>query len=93
MNTSVISPVASRVLTMLSPSPPCGRVSTLTVMFGFFAVNAFATALAGVSVCSELSTRHEIVTLPFSSLAVVAGLAEAAARGERRGGDEQRDPL
>ena len=42
MKTSVMSPVDSRVLTMLSPSPPCGRVSTLTVMSGFFAVKSLA---------------------------------------------------
>src|SRR5689334_15176820 len=59
---SFISPVARRVLTRLSPSPPCGRVSILIVTFGFLAWKAAASALAGVSVCSELSTSHESVT-------------------------------
>src|SRR3954453_15785394 len=62
VNMSFIFPVARRVLTMLSPSPPCGRVSTLIVMLGFLAWNALASALAGVGVCSELSTSHESVT-------------------------------
>ena len=35
---SVISPVARRVLTMLSPSVPPGRVSTSIVTLGCFAV-------------------------------------------------------
>ena len=35
---SVMSPVASLVLTMLSPSVPPGRLWTLMVTFGFFAV-------------------------------------------------------
>ena len=94
MNTSVISPVASRVLTTLSPSPPCGRVSTLTVMSGFLAVNAFASASAGLSVCSELSTSHEIVTLPPSLAPVVVGLAEtAAARRDHRTRERDDEPM
>ncbi len=40
-----MSPVDSRVLTMLSPSVPPGRVSTLTVMFGFLAVKSLAELL------------------------------------------------
>ena len=43
--TSVISPVESRVLTMLSPSAPPGRVCTWTVMSGFLAWKAAAQAL------------------------------------------------
>src|SRR3954447_22969510 len=59
---SFISPVARRVLTRLSPSPPCGRVSLLIVTFGFLAWNALARALAGSSVGSELPPSQESVT-------------------------------
>ncbi len=41
-----MSPVASLVFTRLSPSPPPGRDSTLTVISGFAAWNASPTAFA-----------------------------------------------
>ena len=55
--TSFISPVARRVLTMLSPSPPWGRVSSSIVMLGFSAVKASDSACASAIVSSVLSTR------------------------------------
>ena len=80
--TSVMSPVDSRVLTMLSPSPPCGRVSTLTVMSGFFAVKSLASCSAVLTVSSLLSTRND--ERDGAALVVVAGAeAPGAARGER----------
>ena len=54
---SAISCVASRVFTRLSPSPPSGRVSMSKVMFGFFLVNAAASASAGFVPPSLLPTR------------------------------------
>ena len=49
MKTSVMSPVESRVLTMLSPSPPPGRVCTSIVIpgLGLFVAGPIAAALAG----------------------------------------------
>jgi hypothetical protein len=65
---SVMSPVDSRVLTMLSPSPPCGRCSTSMVTSGFASLNASARPSAMEMVVSELSTRKDSVTLPSSLL-------------------------
>src|SRR5687767_14342821 len=56
---SVMSPVDSRVLTMLSPSPPCGRLSTLMDSSGYLALNAFASASAVLTVDGSLSTRYD----------------------------------
>src|SRR3954465_4315776 len=93
---SFISPVARRVLTRLSPSPPSRRGSILIVTFGFLAWNALASALAGASVCSELSTSHESVTAwplpllapppPLSSLPKPPQAASAPGAARRRGG-------
>src|SRR4029453_1085911 len=67
--TSVISPVDSRVLTMLSPSLPPGRVCTWTVMSGFLAWKAAPRACAGLRLASALSTRKvRVVPPPLSSL-------------------------
>src|SRR3954447_6001692 len=63
MKTSLMSPVDNRVLTMLSPSPPCGRVSTFTVMPGFFLWNASASAFPRATEVSPLSTR-KVIDLP-----------------------------
>src|SRR3954447_9781981 len=79
---------------MLSPSPPCGRVSTLTVMFGFLAWNASASAFAGVSDCSELSTRYDRETLPFLSppLSLVSPKPPHAASASVAISSASRDP-
>src|SRR4029450_13310890 len=66
--TSVISPVESRVLTMLSPSLPPGRVCTWTVMSGFLAWKAAARPCAGLVLPSLLSTRKLSVAPPLLSL-------------------------
>src|SRR3954451_12836166 len=67
--TSFIELVDSRVLTTLSPSVPCGRLSTLTVMSGFFAEKSLASCSAVLTVSCWLSTRNDRVTLPpLSSL-------------------------
>src|SRR3954468_4904604 len=63
-NTSLMSPVESRVLTRLSPSVPAGRVSTLIWMFGFLAVKSLASWLPILTVSAPLSTRKERLTLP-----------------------------
>ena len=62
--TSVISPVESRVLTMLSPSLPPGRCCTWTVMSGFLAWKASARPSAGLTLPSALSTRKVSVVAP-----------------------------
>jgi hypothetical protein len=62
MKPSSMSCVDSFVFTMLSPSPPCGRVCIFIVMFGFFAWNAFTSAVTGLTVWSPLSTRSDSVT-------------------------------
>ena len=54
---SSISPVARRVLTMLSPSVPPGRVSMLIVTFGWSAVYASTRACAVSLVFWLSSTR------------------------------------
>src|SRR5688500_18151777 len=54
-----MSPVDSRVLTTLSPSPPCGRVSILTESSGYLALNAFASASAVLTVDGSLSMRYD----------------------------------
>src|SRR5262245_5343352 len=59
--TFAMSPVANRVLTMLSPSPPCGRVSTFTLMPEFLALKAFARASEFFTVDGSLSTRNDTV--------------------------------
>src|SRR6187551_2217086 len=69
MKTSVISCVESRVLTTLSPSPPCGRVSSLIVMLGSVFLNPAISASACLTVGSLLSTRNESSTLPPAPLA------------------------
>src|SRR4029450_11161272 len=66
--TSVISPVESRVLTMLSPSAPPGRCCTWTVMSGFLAWKASARPCAGLVLPSLLSTRKVSVVPPPLSL-------------------------
>jgi hypothetical protein len=63
-NTSVISPVDSRVLTTLSPSVPCGRVSVLILIVGLAFWKASTSPLACVRVDSLLSIRKDSVTVP-----------------------------
>ena len=65
--TSAMSPVESWVLTRLSPSPPPGRVSSLTSMSSFSASNALMTASAILTLFGSLLVRNEIVVLPDSS--------------------------
>jgi hypothetical protein len=59
-----MSPVDNRVLIRLSPSLPPGRLSTLMLMLGFFALKSFASWFAVEIVVSALSTRKVRVTLP-----------------------------
>src|SRR4051812_25185807 len=63
-NTSAMSPVDSLVLTRLSPSLPPGRLSTLTVMFGFLALKSLTTFSAALRLFSSLLVRNVSVTLP-----------------------------
>src|SRR5919107_3069499 len=62
--TSLMSPVDSRVLMMLSPSLPPGRVSVLIVTFGFLALKSLASWSAILMVCSVLVIRKDSVTFP-----------------------------
>jgi hypothetical protein len=62
MKTSDISPVANRVFTILSPSEPPGRVSSLIVMSGLAALKASTTALALATSVSVAPWRNVIVT-------------------------------
>ncbi|WP_198655286.1 hypothetical protein [Streptomyces geranii] len=59
--------VCSRVLMRLSPSVPPGRVSTLTLIFGFFASKSFASCLAAFRLSGALSTSSliDVVALSF----------------------------
>src|SRR3954452_4840763 len=59
-----MSPVDSRVLIRLSPSVPPGRVSTLTVMFGFFAWKSLANCSASFTSWSWFVVRYVISTEP-----------------------------
>src|SRR6478609_8159253 len=70
-NTSVMSPVASRVLTMLSPSVPWARVSSFTVTPVFLALNASISACSGLTVWSELSASTVMVVAPAAPPAAV----------------------
>ncbi len=63
-----MSPVASRVLTRLSPSEPPGRVSDFTVMSGLAFWNAAMSALAlATSVSVEPDRKVIVVVAPPSS--------------------------
>ena len=84
--TSAMSPVDSRVLTRLSPSPPPGRVSSLTVMSGLASSNALITASAIMTLFGSLLVRN-VISLPEA--AVVRAAEPAAGRqGQRAGGQE-----
>src|SRR6476646_3842699 len=78
---SVISPVASLVLTTLSPSLPPGRLWTLIVTLGCFAVYASANAFASCWLACESSTRYSSVTAAAVGAGVAVGAAVAAADG------------
>ena len=82
MNTSVMSPVDSRVLTMLSPSPPCGRVSTLTVMFGVLRGEGLGQLLGGLDVLLGVVDEERERDLAAAA-AVVAGAETAALQAVR----------
>src|SRR5215470_7130768 len=70
---SDISPDARRVLTMLSPSVPPGRVSTLIVTFEWIAVYAAMSALVVALVFDESSVSMDSVTAaPLAAGAVIA---------------------
>ena len=79
MNRSLISPVERRVLTMLSPSAPPGRVSMSNVMFGCSSVNASVSPVVNRFVVSVSSTSSESVTSSPSPPPSVAGALPSAA--------------
>src|SRR6266536_5738605 len=65
-----MSPVDSRVLMMLSPSVPPGRVSTFTVMPGFLAEKSFASCSASFTSWYWLVVRYVISTEPLPELSL-----------------------
>lgn len=66
-NTSDMSPVDRRVLTMLSPSLPPGRVSVSILIVGLARMKASVSALAVAVVPMLLSTRNFSVTEPSAA--------------------------
>src|SRR5690242_14155259 len=63
-NTSVISPVDNRVLTMLSPWLPPGCCSILSLILGLAFMKPFASAVDVATVDGSLPVMNDRVTLP-----------------------------
>ena len=89
MKTSVMSPVDSRVLTMLSPSVPPGRVSTLTVMSGFFAVKSLASCSAVLDGPVLVVDQERDADRAAAAVVVAGAETPGAARGEREATSSQ----
>ncbi len=89
-NTSVMSPVDSRVLTMLSPSVPPGRVSTLMVMSGFLAVKSLASCSAVLDGPAP-GCRPGRYSVDLAAARIVTGTEAARAAGGQGEGAGRED--
>ena len=89
-----MSPVASLVLTRLSPSEPPGRVSVLIVIPGLAAWKAAMMAFALATSVSPFPVRKVISVAAALPSALTAAEASGATAGEqhrrRRAGSHQR---